>query len=393
VQAIAAAIAALPARVYERHGGSRVERPDHPVARLIRSPNELQTWPDWVEWLLASTLLQGNAVAVIDHDGAGRPTGLYPVPWWAVQPMLIPAASAEMSGSPYVPNSKLVFDVTMTLMPWPLPGARPANAYPIRYNTDEVVFLRDRSDDGILGRSRLSRCPEALQSALGAQGHSAATFVIGAMVGGVLKHPGRLGKASADNLAASWATTHAGPVNAGRVAILEEGMTYDRVGISPEDVELLDSRRFSVQELARVFGVPPPLVGDFRDATFSNTASAQEWFAALTLLPWVGKLEHEFSRVVTNDPAVSFCFDLSGMLRGDFPQLVASYVQLVRTGIASADEARLAVGLDPRGGDADRLQATAVGGRPEGTDDGAGDAMPPLNGSGRLNGSAPAGTA
>ena len=89
----------------------------------------------------------------------------------------------------------------------------------------------------------------------------------------------------------------------------------------------------------------------------------------------------------------SSAIDMSGMLRGDFPQLVASYVNLVRTGIASADEARDAVGLDPRGGDADRLVATATGGRPLGTGDGAGDALPPVNGPGLTNGSATAGTA
>jgi hypothetical protein len=103
----------------------------------------------------------------------------------------------------------------------------------------------------------------------------------------------------------------------------------------------------------------------------------------------VNKVEREFSRVVINDPDVSLCFDLSGMLRGDFPQLVQSYVALTRAGIASPDEARLAVGLDPRGGDADRLQATAVGGRPEGTGDGDGDRPPSLNGAGRLNGLSP----
>jgi HK97 family phage portal protein len=393
VQAIAGGIASLPASVYERRGNQRVERPDHPLARLIREPNHLQSWADWVEWLLASALLTGNAITIVDHDGAGRPTGLYPVPWWACQPILVPSAPAEMIGSPYVPNSKLVFDVTMTMMPWPLPGARPANGYPIRYFSDEVVFLRDRSDDGILGRSRLSRCPEALSAALGAQGHSANTFANGALVGGVLKHPGRLGKEAADNLGESWRQTHSGPQGAGKIAILEEGMTFEKIGVSPEDAELLDSRRFSVEELCRVFNVPPPIIGEWTHATFSNTASAREWFAALTLLPWVNKIEKELSRVVINDPDVSLCFDLSGMLRGDFPQLVQSYVNLVRSGIASPDEARLAVGLDPRGGDADRLQAQAIGGRPEGAADGAGDAMPPPGGAGRLNGSATAGTA
>ena len=387
VQAIAGTIASLPVGVFERtRDGKRIERPDHPVARLVRAPNELQSWADWLEWLIASALLQGNAISVVDHDGAGRPTGLYPVPWWACQPILIPTSSAAAIGSPIVPNSRLVFDVTMTMQPWPMP-VRPAG-FPTRYFADEVVFLRDRSDDAILGRSRLSRCPEVLAAALGAQGFSANCWVNGAMLGGVVQHPGRLSREAGDRIAQSWRSAYSGAANAASVAILEEGMTYAKIGVSPEDAELLDSRRFSVEELARVFDVPPPIIGDWSKATFSNTASAREWFAALTLLPWVNKVEKEFQRTVINDPDISLCVDMSGMLRGDFPQLVNSYVQLTRAGIASADEARHAVGLDPRGGDADGLQATAVGGRPGMTGDGEGATPPAVNGSGRGNGAA-----
>lgn len=169
-----------------------------------------------------------------------------------------------------------------------------------RYFSDEVGFLRDRSDDGILGRSRLSRAPEAYYCGLGAQSFFTGVWTNGAMVGGVLRHPGRLGKETVENLAQSWKNTRAGGANAAKVAILEEGMSYDKVGVSPEDAELLDSRRFSVEEICRLFGVPPPIVADWRDATFSNTASASEWFGSITLLPWVRKIEREFSRVVFN---------------------------------------------------------------------------------------------
>ena len=376
VQAIAGGIAALPMNVYRRSNGNRVEVPNHPVARLIKSPNLLQSGPDFFEWLVASMLLQGNAIAVIDHDGAGRPTGLFPVPFWACQPILVPTTTAEAIGSPIVPNSRLVFDVTLTMMPWPLPGPRPANGYPIRYFADEVVFLRDRSDDGILGRSRLSRCPEVLACGLGAQGFSSGIWRNGTAIAGVITHPGRLSAEAGNNIAESWKQTYSGGENAGRTALLEEGMKYERIGVSPEDAQLLESRRFSVEELCRVFNTPPPIIGEWTHATFSNTASAREWFAALTLLPIVNKLEKEFSRVVINDDDISLCIDMSGMLRGDFPQLVTSYTQLVRSGIASANEARLAVGLDPRNDpDADRLIATASGGRPIGSADA--DASPP----------------
>jgi phage portal protein BeeE len=380
VQAIAGAIGSLPASVYQTlPDGRRIRRDDHPVSRIIRQPNSLQSWPDFIEWLIASALLQGNAVAVVDHDGAGRPCALYPIGWWCCQPILVPASGATAIGSPVVPNSRLVFDITQNMMPWPLPGAHPATGYPTRYFSDEVVFLRDRSDDGILGRSRLSRAPEAYACGLGAQSFSTGVWMNGAMVGGVLKHPGRLGTETATSLAQSWKDSQSGGANAGRVAILEEGMSYEKVGVSPEDAELLDSRRFSVEEIARLFGVPPPLVGDFRDATFSNTASATEWFGSLTLLPWVNKIEREFSRVVFNDPDFTLSIDLSGMLRGSYQDLMQTNIAAVRAGIMSADEARTVIGLDPRGGAADELRPQAVGGRPPGQDD-AVDSVPKLNG-------------
>jgi HK97 family phage portal protein len=385
VSAIAGGIASLPAAVYQTlPDGKRVRRDDHPVSRIIRQPNHLQSWPDFLEWLLASTLLQGNAIAVVDHDGAGRPCGLYPIPWWCCQPILVPAAPAEAIGSPYVPNSKLVFDVTQTMMPWPLPGGYSATGFPRRYFDDEVVFLRDRSDDGILGRSRLSRAPEAYAAGLGAQSFSTGIWLNGAMPSGVLKHPGRLSAEAMINVAQSWRDSYSGGPNAGKTAVLEEAMEYERIGVSPEDAELLDSRRFSVEELCRLFNVPPPIIGEWTHATFSNTASASEWFGSMTLLPWVRKIEREFSRTVFNTDDCELVVDMAGLLRGSYQDLLSSNIAAVRAGVMSADEARAPIGLDPRGGEANELRPQAVGGRPAGSED-------EPDSSAKLNGNRPPG--
>jgi HK97 family phage portal protein len=369
VSAISGGIASLPAAVYQTlPDGKRIRRDDHPVSRIIRQPNHLQSWPDFIEWLLSSVLLQGNAVAVVDHDQAGRPTGLFPIPWWSCQPILIP--TSDSIGSPYVPNSKLVFDITQTMMPFPLPGGGYyPTGFPRRYFDNEVVFLRDRSDDGVLGRSRLSRAPEAYYCGLGAQSYSTGVWTNGAMVGGVLKHPGRIGPETTQALAQSWKDVHTGGANAAKIAVLEEGMTYEKIGVSPEDAELLESRRFSVEELCRLFNVPPPIIGEWTHATFSNTASASEWFGSMTLLPWVRKLEAEFSRVVFNTDDMELVIDMSGMLRGSYQDLMQTNIAAVRAGIMSADEARAEIGLDPRGGEANELRPQAIGGRPPGQDD------------------------
>jgi HK97 family phage portal protein len=192
--------------------------------------------------------------------------------------------------------------------------------------------------------------------------------------------PRRLGQETVANLGQSWRDSQAGGANSGKVVVLEEGMDYSRIGVSPEDAELLDSRRFSVEEIARLYGVPPPLIGEWTHATFSNTASASEWFGSMTLLPWVRKIEREFSRVVFNSDDFELEIDMGGMLRGSYQDLMSTNINAVRAGIMSADEARAEIGLDPRGGDADKLQPQAVGGRPVGTGDGEGGDPPKLNG-------------
>ena len=164
IDVIASAIATLPPLVYEvMSDGSRREAPGHPVARLLAAPNSLQSWPDLVRCFMGSVLLTGNAVVVIDRDGAGQASALYPLPWYAVQPILVPTSVGQPS-SPIIPNSRLAFDVTWTLSPFPLKGAHPASGFPARYWSDdgETFFLRERSTNGILGsrvwRARPSCC-------------------------------------------------------------------------------------------------------------------------------------------------------------------------------------------------------------------------------------------
>ena len=383
VQAIAGAIASLPATVMRRVDGKLVEAPDHPVARIIRQPNDLQSWPDFVEWLIASTLLQGNAIAVVDHDQRGAPCALYPVPFWACQPILVPAHGAEAIGSPVVPNSRLVFDITQTMMPYPMP-VKPVG-FPVRYFSDEILFLRDRSDDGIMGRSRLSRAPGAIACGIGAQGFSEGVWANGAIIGGVLCHPGVLSAEASSRIAETFRGTHSGGANAGRLLVAEEGMSYSQIGISPADSQLLDSRKFTVQELCRLFNCPPAVIGDYGDSNFATSDAAMRFFATGCLAQWITKLEREFSRTVFNSEDCCLSIDMGGLTRGDYAAVIQANVQAVRAGIMSADEARAEIGLNPRGGKADELQPQAIGGRPDGTGDGQGDSQPAPGGA--LNGS------
>jgi len=330
VGAIGSAVASLPAYVYRRDGRGRVEAPEHPVSRLVRAPNASQTWPDWIEWTLASVLLHGNALSVIDYDASGRALALRPIPWPNVQPILLG-------------NGALAFDTVAYTAPWGGTGQ------PRRLLASEVFHLRDRSDDGLLGRSRLSRAPEVLGNALGLQEWSGAMWRNAATPAGAVKLPSTLTAPTFERLREQLSERHTGTHNARRVLLLEGGAEWQAISVSPEDAEVLASRRFSVEELCRLFQVPPPIVQDLSHGTFTNSREAGRWFAQFTLAPWVRKIEAEFDRSVFTDPRMSLEIDMSALMRGDAETRWQSHKIAVEANILDPDEVREIEGFNPRG--------------------------------------------
>jgi HK97 family phage portal protein len=383
VDVISSAIATLPAIVYETlPDGNRRERPDHPVARLIRQPNRVQSWPDLVRFFMSQVLLYGNALLTPEHDGNGQPIALNPLPWWNAQPIIVPAAPEEAMG-PLAPSGRLAFDTLRTVAPWGGTGV------PKRYFVEDVFYLRDRSDTGVLGSSRLSRAPMLVQQGLSVQAFATYLWEHVGTPNLALTHPGSLSREASERIGNSWSQTQVGPLNARRVLILEEGMKPEAIAANAEDLQVLESRKFVAEEVARIFGVPPPLVGIWDHSTFTNSATASSWFATNTLSPWCVAIEREFARTVFNDPdRFHLELDLSALVKGDYATRAQVGVNLVRSGVMTANELRQELGYDTHP-DGDRLVAQATGGRPPGTGDGEGDALPAAgstNGSGRPNG-------
>ncbi len=329
VGAVSSVTASLPAYCYRRDGKGRVEVPEHPVSRLLRRPNATQTWPDWVEWTLAQVLLQGNALSIIDYDGAGRPIALRPVPWGNVMPVLLA-------------NGALAYDVVAFQAPWGGIGKS------TRYLAGEVFHLRDRSDDGLLGRSRLSRAPEVLGNALGLQEWTGAMWRNAATPSGALRFPGRVADDQLKALRGRLSQDMTGTHNARKFLLLTDGAEWQSISMSPEDAEVLASRRFSVEELCRLYQVPPPIVQDYTHNTFTNAQQAALWFAQFTLGPWVRKIEAEFSRSVFTDPAMMLEIDLSGLMRGDYSARWAAHAIAVQNDILDRNEVREIEGWNPR---------------------------------------------
>lgn len=330
VSRIGSGLGSLPALVFQTTDAGRTEVHNHPVNRLISAPNGSQTWPDWVEWVLAEVLLHGNALCAVDLDGAGRPIALRPLPWRFVNPLILP-------------TGRLVYDFH--------DGRGTAR----RYLDTEVFHLRDRTDngaagaDGLIGIPRLSRAPEVLANALALQEWSSATWRNGATPSGVVTHPGQLSKVAFENLRDSLNERYSGAHNAKKTMLFQEGMQYQPISASPEDAEVLESRKFGVAEICRLFQVPPPLVEDYSNNTFTNAAQASLWFAQLTLTPWARKLEAEFSRSVFGpSSAFSLEIDLSGLMRGDFVARWQAWQIAIASGVLDPNEIRVAEGWGPR---------------------------------------------
>lgn len=325
VGAVSSVMASLPAYVYRRAPGGRVELYDHPVARLLRNPsNGRLTWPDFVEWLVAQVLLHGNGIAEITYDGAGRPTSLVPVPWARVSVVLLP-------------SGRVAYDI------------HDENGPKRRLLEGEVLHVRDRSDDGIVGRSRISRAPEVLGVAIAANSAVSKLYSGGLRTSGYLSAPTFLTPAQRED-ARKWTETFRETVQAGRIPLVEGGFKFDATTISPEDAELLESRRFSVEEICRLFQVPPPIVQDLSHGTFTNSREAGRWFAQFSLAPLARKIEAEFERSVfgTGSADCMLELDMSGLMRADAEARWQSHKIAVEAGILDPDEIREIEGWNPR---------------------------------------------
>lgn len=333
VGAISSAMASLPAYVYRTGDNGRVIDDGHPIAQLVANgANAHQTWCDFIEWLMASVLLRGNALVEVVVDARGALVSLRPLPWEWVSVQLLP-------------TGRLVYDVTEASFGGMTGRTR-------RLLQHEVLHLRDRTDDGLIGRSRLQRAASVLQAGISIQEFANALYRNGVNPSGAIEVERKMDAQQKEDLGASFRTGFAGPTKAAKALVLDQGMKWKQISISPEDAEFLASRRFTVEELARLFGVPPPIIGDLSHGTFTNSETVGRWFATHTLTPWIRKVEAEFTRSVFTEATRAthrLEFDMSGFQRGDPAQRWAAWKIAVDSKILDPDEVRQEEGFNPRG--------------------------------------------
>ena len=331
VTAISSAISALPVRLYQNNGKTRQEVNTGDFKALLRNgPNAYQSTPEFLETLAAQILLRGNGLIEVTHDRYGTVIGLRVIPWhWCNVQMLS--------------NGRLVYDV------FAQPGVySPENGRARRLLQDEVIHIRDRSDDGVIGKSRLQRGAATINAAHTVNEFSNNVYHNGVVPSGVISTDAKLDNEQRKFLQSAITAGFAGARGAAKVLIMDQGLQWNGNAIvSPEDAELLSSRKWSVEELCRLFQVPPPIIQDYSHNTFTNSEQAGRWFAQFCLLPLVSKIEAAFNRALFPDGEYELDLDMSGFDRGDPATRWQNHAIAATNGILTVDEIREVEGYSP----------------------------------------------
>ena len=332
VRVLAETVASLPLVVYERLDRGKERAVEHPLYRLLHdAPNPVMTAFEWRETLMGHLALWGNAYCEIEYDGGGRPLAL-----WPLRPDGVEDIRRGSQGLTYVyrlPDGKQVV----------FPGER-------------VFHVRGLSPDGIRGYSPIADFARRLvKMGLAVQEFGDNFFANGARPGGVLQHPGKLSDEAYDNLRSSWAGRHEGLSNAHRVAILEEGMTFQAVGTPPEEAQFLESMKMNRAQIASIFRVPPHMIGDLERATFSNIEQQSIEFKTYTMEPWLVRWQQAINTrlMVEGERDTYFAeFVTDALLRGDTASRYAAHAIARQNGWMSANDIREIENMNPiDGGD------------------------------------------
>lgn len=333
VRILAEAVASLPLHVYEYQddGGKKLVH-DHPLYYLLHDePNPEMSSFVFRETLMSHLLIWGNAYAQIIRDGAGRVLGLYP---------LLPdkmEVQRDDKGNIYYVYSRNS-DENPTFKEY-------GN---IKLKAEDVLHIPGLGFDGLIGYSPIAMAKNAVGMTLACEEYGASFFANGANPGGVLEHPGVLKDPS--KVRESWNSVYRGVSNAHKIAVLEEGMKYQQIGIPPEEAQFLETRKFQINEIARLYRIPPHMVGDLDKSSFSNIEQQSLEFVKYTLDPWVIRWEQSLQRslLLPGEKGKYFIkLNVDGLLRGDYQSRMNGYAVGRQNGWFSANDIREMENMNP----------------------------------------------
>lgn len=326
VRILSEAVAGLPLHIYRyRSDGGKERIPLHPLYHLLHDePNPEMTSFVFRETLMSHLLLWGNAYAQVVRNGRGQAFALYP---------LLPSKMDVSRAA----NGELLYtyyrDADET-------GLNPKGGY-ITLRRDEVLHIPGLGFDGLIGYSPIAMAKNAIGMSLATEEYGASFFANGANPGGVLEHPGVI--KDIGRVKESWNSAYQGSGNAHKIAVLEEGMKFQAIGIPPEQAQFLETRKFQINEIARIYRIPPHMVGDLEKSSFSNIEQQSLEFVKYTLDPWVVRWEQSLQQSLllpSEKPSLFIRFNLDGLLRGDYQSRMNGYAVGRQNGWMSANDIR-----------------------------------------------------
>ncbi len=331
VRILAETIASLPFPVYRRlSGGGKARAPDHPLYSILHDvANEEMTSFTLRETMMGHIALWGNAYAEIERNGAGDIVALWP---------LLPDRTwPERNKNTKKLEYKTVLpDGTLALL-----------------SKEQVLHIPGLGFDGLVGYSPIAMTRQAIGLAQATEEFGGRFFGDGAHPGGIVEYPGTLSDVAYERYKKDAQENYGGLGKSHRLMVLENGLKYTQVGIPPEDAQFLETRKFQLNEIARIFRIPPHMIGDLERATFSNVEQQSIDFVVHTIRPWLVRLEQsiQFKLFTPTERRLFFAeFVVDGLLRGDVKTRFEAYGIAIDKGWMNRNEVREKENLNPQDG-------------------------------------------
>jgi HK97 family phage portal protein len=332
VRILAETVAGLPLHVYKYNdSGGKEKYLQHPLYKLLHDePNPEMTSFSFRETLMTHLLLWGNAYSQIIRNARGEVIALYP---------LMPNKMTVDRDK----NGRLFYLYQRSTEDAPTLGKDNM----VYLDPSDVLHIPGLGFDGLVGYSPIAMAKNAVGLSMATEEYGAKFFANGATPGGVLEHPGTI--KDPQKIKESWNMAYQGSANSHRVAVLEEGMKYQQIGVPPEQAQFLETRKFQINEIARIFRIPPHMLADLEKSSFSNIEQQSLEFVKYTLDPWVVRWEQTMCRSLLREsekPTVFIKFNVDGLLRGDYASRMNGYATARQNGWMSTNDIRELENLD-----------------------------------------------
>ena len=330
VRILSEAVAGLPLHMYEYKDDGKEKAIKNPLYFLLHDePNPEMTSFIFRETLMTHLLLWGNAYAQIIRNGKNEVVALYPL-----MPNKMSVERDDKGEIYYVYNRYQ-------------DEAKTGDLGTVILKKEDVLHIPGLGFDGLVGYSPIAMAKNAIGLAIATEEYGSKFFANGAAPSGVLEHPGTIKDPT--KVREAWLSQFGGSSNSGKVAVLEEGMKYTPISISPEQAQFLETRKFQINEIARIFRVPPHMIGDLEKSSFSNIEQQSLEFVKYTLEPWIIRWEQALSRALLSSDEKKkyfFKFNVDGLLRGDYQSRMNGYAIARQNGWMSANDIRELENLD-----------------------------------------------